>query len=495
MQQRGLFDQHEAKSDSSQRQIEIVPCFESFRSAARLALTEQLPPDQIWWVEREALQAPASGRLPSNVSAEAIVPSEYVRLARFAACHQSPDRWSLLYQVLWRLTHGEPHLLALKGDPLVAKLHRYDKAVHRDLHKMKAFVRFKRTRRHGLEHYVAWFEPEHPIIRLAAPFFRKRFTNMQWSILTPYGCAHWQPGGDIIYGEGLHKIVRPEDDFDELSQVYYRNIFNPARVKTDAMRAEMPQKYWKHLPEAELIPAMLLAADENVNTMLKQPSSAGDLRCGERPASYSASLAQMENLPAADVQQRLLATLHGCQDCGLWQAATQVVPGEGPVDASIMLIGEQPGDLEDLSGRPFVGPAGQLLDETLTALGIDREAVYVTNAVKHFRFRPAGRRRIHERPREGDIQACRQWLQREIDMVDPELIICLGATAAHSLLGPEAKFNELAGRRITWKSREVGIVRHPAAVLRSSQPGLAAGRFQGELGAVLTGHSGIVRPD
>jgi len=495
MQQSGLFDQLEASPDGFQRRFEIAPCFESFRTAARLALNEELAPDQVWWVEREIVNVESSWESTPTANSAAKVPGEFFQLARFAACHQSPDRWSLLYQVLWRLTHGEPHLLALKGDPLVAKLHRYDTAVHRDLHKMKAFVRFKRTQQQDLEHYVAWFEPEHPIIRLAAPFFRKRFTNMHWSILTPYGCAHWQPGSELIYSEGIHEIVRAEDDLDELWQVYYRNIFNPARVKTDAMRAEMPQKYWKHLPEAELIPAMLLAADETVNSMLNKESSPGDLRCGERPASYSAALGQAMDAPGSSGQARLTAALHGCQDCSLWQAATQVVPGEGPVDASIMLVGEQPGDLEDLNGRPFIGPAGQLLDETLASLGIERQRLYLTNAVKHFRFRPVGKRRLHERPREGEVQACRHWLQREIDLVNPELIICVGATATRSVLGPQARLNELAGRTLPWQGRQVGVVTHPAAVLRSGQPAAMRQKFSQELMAVLTSEKTAVPKD
>ena len=160
-----------------------------------------------------------------------------------------------------------------------------------------------------------------------------------------------------------------------------------------------------------------------------------------------------------------------------------------------MLVGEQPGDLEDLNGRPFIGPAGQLLDETLASLGVERQRLYLTNAVKHFRFRPVGKRRLHERPREGEVQACRHWLQREIDLVNPELIICLGATATRSLLGPQARLNELAGRTLPWQGRQVGVVTHPAAVLRSGQPAAMRQKFSQELMAVLTSEKTAVPKD
>ena len=129
----------------------------------------------------------------------------------------------------------------------------------------------------------------------------------------------------------------------------------------------------------------------------------------------------------------------GCRACDLWKHATQTVFGEGPAKAALMLIGEQPGDAEDLAGHPFVGPAGQLLDRALADAGIDRGAVYLTNVVKHFKFEPRGKRRIHKKPRASEIGACRPWLDTEIALIKPRVIVCLGATAAQALLGRQFK--------------------------------------------------------
>ncbi len=136
----------------------------------------------------------------------------------------------------------------------------------------------------------------------------------------------------------------------------------------------------------------------------------------------------------------------GCRACDLYKHATQTVFGEGPARAALMLIGEQPGDAEDLSGHPFVGPAGQLLDRALADAGIDRAAVYLTNVVKHFKFEPRGKRRIHKKPRASEIGACRPWLDREIALVKPRVIVCLGATAAQALLGSAFKVTSAARR-------------------------------------------------
>jgi uracil-DNA glycosylase family protein len=158
----------------------------------------------------------------------------------------------------------------------------------------------------------------------------------------------------------------------------------------------------------------------------------------------------------------------GCRACDLWKHATQTVFGEGPGKAALMLIGEQPGDAEDLAGHPFVGPAGQLLDRALADAGIDRGAVYLTNVVKHFKFEPRGKRRIHKKPRASEIGACRPWLDTEIALVKPRVIVCLGATAAQALLGRQFKVTARRGVFVPSPlAPHVLATVHPSSILRA----------------------------
>src|SRR5213594_2397906 len=156
-----------------------------------------------------------------------------------------------------------------------------------------------------------------------------------------------------------------------------------------------------------------------------------------------------------------------CRACDLWQRATQTVFGEGGRKAELMLVGEQPGDAEDLNGHPFVGPAGKLLDRALETAGIDRAAVYVTNVVKHFKWEPRGKRRIHKKPNAGEIAACRPWLETEIALVKPRAIVCLGATAAQALLGKQFKVTAHRGELVASPLAPVVMATvHPSSLLR-----------------------------
>jgi uracil-DNA glycosylase len=155
-----------------------------------------------------------------------------------------------------------------------------------------------------------------------------------------------------------------------------------------------------------------------------------------------------------------------CRGCELWRPATQAVFGDGDDHARLMLIGEQPGDKEDLAGEPFVGPAGKVLSRALEEAGIPRDSVYVTNAVKHFRFEQRGKRRIHQRPDAGNISACRPWLEAEFAAVDPDVVVCLGATAARAVLRRVVKIGEERGVPLESEGRTVVVTIHPSAVLR-----------------------------
>ena len=163
------------------------------------------------------------------------------------------------------------------------------------------------------------------------------------------------------------------------------------------------------------------------------------------------------------------AAAAGCQACDLWKLGTQTVFGEGSQSAELMLVGEQPGDKEDLAGRPFVGPAGKILDQALEEAGIERSTVYVTNAVKHFKWEPRGKRRLHKRPDAGEIAACRPWLDREIELIAPKVVVCLGATAAQALLGAGFRVTRQRGEFVAWEgpARILATV-HPSSILRAA---------------------------
>jgi uracil-DNA glycosylase family protein len=171
---------------------------------------------------------------------------------------------------------------------------------------------------------------------------------------------------------------------------------------------------------------------------------------------------------AADAIERLRAAAADCTQCALYERATQTVFGEGPPRARLMMIGEQPGDHEDKEGRPFVGPAGRILDRALEAAGIDRAEVYLTNAVKHFKWRPSGKVRLHQRPNAAEIAACRSWWEAELGAVQPELLCCLGAIAAQAVLGKSFRVTKSRGELFTLASGIDAIATiHPSAVLRS----------------------------
>lgn len=257
------------------RTIIIQPDFGSWRTAARDLLVACVPPGEVLWSSDGGekplfCEAPAA---PVGPVPALRVPAAFPEMARSAVAHCDPRRWGLLYQILWRITHGgERHLLQIPTDPDVRLVRQWCKAVGRDIHKMHAFVRFRLVdtdEATGRERFVAWFEPEHHIVRLASPFFQKRFTNMDWSILTPDECVHWN-GARLEFTSGVARGEAPDEDaHDDLWRTYYRSIFNPARLKVNAMQSEMPKKYWKNLPEARLIPGLISESRNRVRTMLE----------------------------------------------------------------------------------------------------------------------------------------------------------------------------------------------------------------------------------
>jgi DNA polymerase len=329
---------------------------------------------------------------------------------------------------------------------------------------MTAFVRF-RALGDTNERFAAWFEPEHFTLERTAPFFAERFANMEWAILTPYRSAFWDRER-LTFGEGARKEDVPaEDALEEAWRTYFASIFNPARLKVSAMTSEMPRKYWRNLPEAEIIPDLIRSAQKREMEMIKSEASVPPERHRRRTARGGGS--QEETPVELTSLRRLKEAAQRCTRCPLYENATQVVVGEGPSHAPLMMVGEQPGDREDIEGHPFVGPAGQLLDTVLGEVRIDRKKVFVTNAVKHFKFVPRGKRRIHQKPNGGEVSACRFWLDHERALVGPKVIVALGATAAQSLLGSGATISKLRGSPLALEDgTTVFVTVHPSFLLR-----------------------------
>jgi uracil-DNA glycosylase family protein len=373
---------------------------------------------------------------------------------------------------LWRAQRGEKHILEQVTDPEVLRARRLAQAVRRDTHKMRAFLRFREVTDDGVTRHVGWFEPSHFIVEANAGFFVRRFASMQWSILTPYRSVHWD-GKELRFAAGADPADVPDDDrLAEVWRVYFGAIFNPARLKPQAMRSEMPRKYWRNLPEAADIPEMIRTAPARAAAMVERAMLPAEPRRGPMHALPMHGLAMhalpMHALagPAAVPEGGAAGAIDGCRRCGLWEHATQPVFGEGPADAAMMLVGEQPGDQEDLAGRPFVGPAGQMLDRALAEAGIDRAGVYVTNAVKHFKFEPRGRRRIHKSPDGGEIEACRFWLAQERATVRPKVTVLLGASAARAVMGRVVTISKLRLKPIIEADTTLMVTVHPSYLLR-----------------------------
>ncbi len=453
---------------------ELCSDWAGFRNVARRLLAAGVSPDAVSLHDAGDAALPFAGADTPDVVSTARVPRAFVELGVRVACHRDPERWNLLYRLLHRLTRGEPSLLAVATDPDVARAMRLEKAVRRAQHKMTAFVRFQKVSGEEGDEYVAWYVPEQPVVALTVGFFVERFGSMRWWILTPEASAHWDRTSlHLAPGVGAREARErlPGDALVELWRSYYANIFNPARVKVAAMQREMPKRHWATLPEADLIATLIAEAPPRVEAMVearRTESASGWVPRGAR------SLVVLREAAV------------GCRGCELCELGTQTVFGEGADDARLVLVGEQPGDEEDRAGRPFIGPAGQVLRRALAAAGVATERVYLTNAVKHFRHRADGPRRLHETPRVRDVGACKPWLDAELALVRPRVVVALGMTAGRALLGPLAR-SEARGQWLRGAGgASVGVLLtwHPAAVLRAATGGeVIAGELEAHLRA------------
>ncbi len=418
--------------------------FDSWREGSRACLQAQLAPG-------------TALTLPRGV----------MRLLRSIAHYRDSGRWELMTRLALRTLTERRSLIEDVVDPDVRRARLMERAIRRDIHKMHAFVRFREVpaedarEESGSHHCFAWFEPAHEILRLGAPFFVKRFPNMHWTIATPDGTAVWDQH-ELRYLESpaTHGPAGP-DPHEALWRTYYRSICNVSRINPRAMQREMPQRYWTHLPEAAEIGTLLRDGRER----FERRAVAADIESIAQAQAVRDALAALPSKQQDDLSH--------CQRCDLYRHATQAVAGEGPAKAPLLLVGEQPGDEEDLRGKPFVGPAGRLLDQLLQEAGIARDDVFITNAVKHFKWEPRGKRRLHKRPDQREIAACGYWLQRELETIGPRIIVALGASAQSALLGSRRPID--SAREQLWphdSGAQVIVTYHPSALLRARDEGV-----------------------
>lgn len=459
--------------------LPVIGSVAAWRAAASARLRARVPPEALAW--RVAVAAPdlfATESIEARPTGQRVtLPRKVVSTLELSLSHRDPERFARAYDIAFRLAHAG---LAWEDcrDPAMRELLKNAKLAGRAIHKMHAFVRFREVPGDGARRrFAAWFEPEHPIVEAAAPFFARRFGDMDWTICTP-GLTALFVDGQLGFHETAEQRRPPADTSEELWRTYFASIFNPARLKVQAMQSEMPKKYWRNLPEAALIPELIRTAPARAAEMQATLARDIDTRRVEAAQRLCAASAKPEVLPPADTLEGLSRAARGCTRCPLHESATRTVFGEGPSDAGMMVVGEQPGDQEDLAGRPFVGPAGQLLDRALARAGLDRRRLYLTNAVKHFKFTPRGKRRIHQRPGAGEVDHCRWWLDAERRLLRPRLTLALGATAARALTGSD---RGLLARRGTVETARAGgpvfITVHPSWLLRLGDPVVREAEF------------------
>jgi DNA polymerase len=297
--------------------------FASWRRQARAFLADAVGPQDVSW-EAPANPSLFAGETASETKIAARIPRELARLLETCACHRAAERWALMYRALWRVVHGgENKLLADPADGDVARLRAMAHAVEREVHKMHAFVRFRETvDEQGRPLYAAWFEPQHGVLRRAAPFFRDRFASMRWLIATPCGAARWDGETLSFFDAPLRKPEGIHDGKEALWRTYYASIFNPARLNPKVMQQHMPRRYWKNLPEAREIGELARRAAPRVSVMQE----------AQTRAPRWAEKIRIDVAPPIELQ--------ACRRCALWERATQAVEGQGPAPATLMLVGE-----------------------------------------------------------------------------------------------------------------------------------------------------------
>jgi uracil-DNA glycosylase len=399
--------------------------WDGWRAATRAHVLAGTPPEALRWSVDPAAFAP-----PPQVAGGFGLPRALVALAAQALQARDPERFALLYRLVWRAHAGVPVLEDL-GDPDVRRARALARAVRAEAHRMRSLLRYLPAP--GGDRFLGWYAPAQYVLEANAPVLARWYPDVAVSLLTPDGSAHWDAGLEVRFGPAVDPAAVPDD---AALRAYW------AEFGADLLGAAAPGTA---IPAAETF--------EEARRPPDRPALGPVVPGGYGPAD-----------PALEAAAQKAAS---CRRCPLGEPATQTVFGEGPAGARVMFIGEQAGDQEDVIGRPFVGPAGQLLDRALEAAGIDRRAVWISNAVKHFKFIERGRRRLHQTPQAPEIEACRFWLDVERVRLRPRLLVLLGATAARTLLGRPVTIGRERGRPLRLPDGATALVTvHPSFLLR-----------------------------
>ena len=352
-----------------------------------------------------------------------------VALASLAIQARDPERFDLLYRLIWRANAGE-HVLENAADADVRHAQRLAFAVRAEAHRMRTLVRFLPVQDERPDTLSRLVRTGSFVLEANAQLIARRFPELVFSIVTPDGSAHWD-GTELRFAVGIQRNAIQDDDG--------------------------LQSWWHCASFATF------AVGPRRHGCSGSGSTGRTPRPPDRPPLGPVVLPLHPDMA-------LLEAMHeaaDCRRCQLFANASQTVFGEGPAHARVMFVGEQPGDQEDIIGRPFVGPAGQIMDRAMEEAGIDRRSVYITNAVKHFKFEPRGKRRIHQTPESPEIQACRFWLDVERVGLRPKLVVAMGGTAARALLGRAVTITRERGRPIELPDGQAGFVTvHPSFLLR-----------------------------
>jgi probable DNA metabolism protein len=400
--------------------------WEGWRTATRALVLAGADPDDVQWSVRA--HDNTANALPAG-SGSFSISRALVSLAALAIQARDPTRFDLLYRLVWRANAGE-RVLGKTTDPEVAQVHALAFAVRAEAHRMRNLVRYLPVRESDGTRYLGWYAPTHYVLEANAQLIARRFPNLAFSILTPDGAAHWA-GAELRFSAGLGDEAVPDDA---------------------ALRS------WWHSHHAGLL------HDSRVGTAIPE---AEELDEAPRPLDRPPLGPVLLPLHTDPALQEAMHEASNCHRCHLHEAATQTVFGEGPAHVGVLFVGEQPGDQEDVIGRPFVGPAGQVMDRAMEEAGIDRRTIYITNAVKHFKFERRGKRRIHKTPEAPEIQACRFWLDVEIVRLRPKLVVAMGGTAARAVLGRAVTITRERGRPIELPDGQtVFVTVHPSYLLR-----------------------------
>jgi uracil-DNA glycosylase len=461
------------------KSIVLDPSFASWRAAARSLLMDGLHPNEVDWQETGA-SATVFGTIaplpPGAVDPHAPTPPKiagsFLKMLETAACYRARDRWPFLYKALWRWTQGD-RAVASAEDEDGYRLHRMIEVVQAEEQHMQKVLRFRhRDPSLGPPEFISWFEPVHDLLEHAAMHFAARMGSATWMIATPHGAAFWD--GALLrvdrtseaeekpadFGEsagGMNGEAVSGDAIEALWLAYYESTFTAALENAVEMASHMPVRYWKSPPDGRVDPTLISRAD---------PYSRRDRHPRNVPSEMEVAI-NTDLEPIKGTSLKAPPSLAECKRCSLWRNATQAVAGVGPADARVMLVGEQPGDQEDREGAPFVGPAGKLLDEAIAEAELERASLYLTNAVKHFKWEHgSGDERLHSPPAQREREACRYWLEEELTRIAPKVVVALGASALKALTGHRTALSEYLGKTIEHKGRIIVPTYHPSYLLR-----------------------------